>query len=371
MTARGSGRAWLIALALCGAATATTSTAAAQSANEAAAQVRFQRGRELFVANDFNGALTEFRAANQLVGSPNTRLYIARCLRGLGRLGEAYIEFQRAGAEAADRAVNEPRYAASRDAARQEMDAIRPQIGNLTIHAPHAPEGLEVRVAGTVIPTAMMDVAMPTTPGSVEVTATAPGRLPFRQEATVRASATTELSVEMRVDPNYVPPTNNSNNANTNSNTSTNNQTGGNETPPTPRLVRVSEGGGARIGGFVVAAVGLGGLGAFIGFGTMANSRFASLQGVCGTNGPCPDTAAHRANIDEGEMFQTAANVGLIAGGVALVAGTVMIIVGGPKERFVPESELRPQARRRVSPQWAPVIAPSAGGASAGVVGTF
>lgn len=371
MTARGSGRAWLLALALSGAATAAASTAAAQSANEAAAQVRFQRGRELFVANDFNGALTEFRAANQLVGSPNTRLYIARCLRGLGRLGEAYIEFQRAGAEAADRAVNEPRYAASRDAARQEMDVIRPQIGNLTIHAPHAPEGLEVRVAGAVIPTAMMDVAMPTTPGSVEITATAPGRLPFRQEATVRASATTELSVEMRVDPNYVPPSSGNTN-NSNSNTNTNNQNGGDERPPTPpRLVRVTEGGGARIGGFVVAAVGLGGLGAFIGFGTMANSRFTSLQSVCGTSGPCPDTAAHRANIDEGEMFQTAANIGLIAGGVALVAGTVMIIVGGPKERFVPESELRPQARRRVSPQWAPVIAPSAGGASAGVVGVF
>lgn len=370
MTARASCRAWLIVLALGGAAMSSTRTAAAQSANETAAQVRFQRGRELFVANDFNGALTEFRAANQLVGSPNTRLYIARCLRGLGRLGEAYIEFQRAAAEAADRAVNEPRYAASRDAARQEMDAIRPQIGNLTIHAPHAPEGLEVRVAGTVIPMAMMDVPVPTTPGSIEVTATAPGRLPYRQEVTVRASATTELSVEMRVDPNYVPPTNNSSGNNSGSNTNTNNQHGA-DAPATPRLVRVTEGGGARIGGFVVAAVGLGGLGTFIGFGTMANSRFASLQGVCGTNGPCPDTAAYRANIDEGEMFQTAANVGLIAGGVALVAGTVMIIVGGPKERFVPESELRPQARRRVGPQWTPVLAPSAGGASAGVAGTF
>lgn len=369
MTARGSSRAWVLALALSGAATSVAATASAQSANEAAAQVRFQRGRDLFVANDFNGALTEFRAANQLVGSPNTRLYIARCLRGLGRLGDAYIEFQRAGAEAADRAVNEPRYAASRDAARQEMDALRPQIGNLTLHAPHAPEGIEVRVAGMVVPTAMLDVAMPTTPGNVEVTATAPGRLPFRQEAAVRASSTTELSIEMRVDPNYVPPANNGN-----SNTNTNNQNtqnGGNETPTTPRLVRVSEGGGARIGGFVVAAVGLGGLGAFIGFATMANSRFASLQSVCGTNGPCPDTAAHRANIDEGEMFQTAANIGLIAGGVALVAGTVMIIVGGPKERFVPETELRPQARRSVAPRWTPVLAPTMSGASAGVVGTF
>jgi hypothetical protein len=241
----------------------------------------------------------------------------------------------------------------------------------LIIHAPHAPDGLEVRVGGTVIPTAMLDVAMPTTPGSVEVTATAPGRLPFRQVVTIRAGATTEFSIELRVDPNYVPPLSSNPGDDSRSSTNTQRPVRTNEAPPPPRLVRVTEGGGVRIGGFVVAAVGLGGLGTFIGFGTMANSRFASLQSICGTNGPCPDTAAFRANIDEGEMFQTAANVGLIAGGVALVAGTVMIIVGGPKERFVSESALRSQAHRAVSPRWAPVLAPNASGASASVVGTF
>jgi hypothetical protein len=359
----------LVALALAGAATFTARDASAQAANEAAAQMRFQRGRDLFVANDFNGALTEFRAANQLVGSPNTRLYIARCLRGLNRLGEAYIEFQRAAAEAADRSVNEPRYAASRDAARQEMDALRPQIGNLTLHAPHAPEGLEVRVGGAVVPSAMFDVPVPTTPGAIEVTATAQGRIAYRQQATVRASATTELTIELRVDPNYVPAA-----TNANSNTNTNNQNNGRDpdsaTPPPPRMVRISEGGGVRVGGFVVAAVGVGGIGAFIGFGSSALSRHTQLRQACNESA-CQPELMLGSQIDQGEMFQTIANIGLIGGGVALVTGTVMIIVGGARERLVPETEARAQARRTAQPQWTGWLAPSAGGAAAGVSGTF
>jgi hypothetical protein len=352
----------LLALCASGAVMTYAGASHAQVAGaEAAAQLRFQRGRELFVANDFNGALTEFRAANQLVASPNTRLYIARCLRGLGRSAEAYMEFQRAAGEAADRAQSEPRYTATRDVARQEMDALRPQIGSLTLHARHAPDGLDVRVAGAAVSSATFDVAMPTTPGTIEITATAPGRLPFRQEVEVRAGATTELSVELRVDPNYVAPGPNG----------TNNQDAQRDRersqPPPVRMVRVSEGGGVRIGGFVVAAVGLGGLGAFIGFGTMASSRFADLRTVCSPTGGCGPEL--EGQLQEGVQFQTFANVGLVVGGLALVGGTVMIIAGGPRERMVPEGSVAATRARR--PQWTAYATPSAGGMNAGVGGTF
>ncbi len=357
-------RAFCVAAALSCALGASAKPAHAQTANESAAQVRFARGRELFVANDFNGALTEFRAANQLVGSPNTRLYIARCLRELGRLGEAYIEFQRAGAEAADRSATEPRYAASRDAARQDMEAIRPRIGNLTLRAPRAPDGLEVRVGDAALPAAMFEVPVPTTPGTIVLTATAPGRLPFRHEVTVRAGSTTEYSIELRVDPNYVPP---STNANTNSNaTGRDNESA---TPPPPRMVRVSEGGGVRIAGIVIGAVGVAGLAAFVGFGLRASSQFRALQTECGAGGCAPPW---EPQIQEGEQFQTLANVGLIAGSILVVGGTVMVIVGGPRERMVPEGELtaRPTARRAL-PQWTAWAAPTTGGAMLGAAGSF
>ena len=82
---------------------AAPTPASAQLSAAAEAQLRFSRGRQRFVAHDFAPALEEFRASRSLVNSPNTQLYIARCLRGLGRNAEALGEFQRAAAEAADR----------------------------------------------------------------------------------------------------------------------------------------------------------------------------------------------------------------------------------------------------------------------------
>ena len=46
----------------------------------------------LYDAKHYAEALTAFRASHDVVKSPNTRLMIARCLRELGRLGEAYAE---------------------------------------------------------------------------------------------------------------------------------------------------------------------------------------------------------------------------------------------------------------------------------------
>jgi hypothetical protein len=337
---------------------------------ESAAQLRFQRGRELFVAQDHRRALEEFRAANQLVASPNTRLYIARCLRELGQWAESFVEFQRAAAEAADRAQSEPRYGATRDAARQELEQVRPRIGSLTLRAPHAPDGLEVRVGDTLVSAATFDVAMPTNPGPLEIRATAPGRLPFRQQALVQAGASTELSVELRVDPSYVPPAARSaSEPDPRSGESRAQGPSGPSVSP-PRLVRVSEGGGVRIGGFVVSALGLGGLGAFVGFGTLASSRFTDLATVCAPMGGCGPEL--EGQLQEGIQYQTFANISLVAGGLVLVGGAVMIAAGGPHERMVSAREARGRGSRTAPwSGWTAFVAPGAGGASLRVAGAF
>ena len=85
---------WLVVLA--SVATVIPSSVDAQLSGQAHAQLRFARGRQLFVGHQYAQALEEFQAARSLVGSPNTQLYIARCLRGLGRNAEALVEFQRA-----------------------------------------------------------------------------------------------------------------------------------------------------------------------------------------------------------------------------------------------------------------------------------
>src|SRR5258708_31077752 len=64
------------------------------------AQAQFQRGKKLYDAGNYEEALSEFRASLDIVASPNTRLYSARCLRELNRIVEAYAEFGRTAVEA-------------------------------------------------------------------------------------------------------------------------------------------------------------------------------------------------------------------------------------------------------------------------------
>ncbi|MEI8255118.1 MAG: hypothetical protein WCJ30_05535, partial [Deltaproteobacteria bacterium] len=134
------------------------SVSLAQTSNEAVAQLRFQRGRDLFNAHQYTEALAEFQATVALVPSPNTRLYLARCFHELGRNAEALLEYRHAAAEAADRANTESRYAATRDAARDEASRIEPLVGRLTLHVTSPPEGLTITADGQAVPAQMLGV---------------------------------------------------------------------------------------------------------------------------------------------------------------------------------------------------------------------
>lgn len=355
-----SGTSWMerprdLALALAismGVILASWSASAQVTVNtEAQAQVRFARGRELFLARDYASALTEFRAANALVSSPNTRLYIARCLREMGHLAEAYLEFQRAASEAADRAVSEPRYLPTRDSARAEAAAIEPRLGRLVIRVPHPPPGITVRVGGTVVPSAGWDVPTPVDPGSVEVTATAPGWRPFQQTLEVRPGRVMEVTVEMELEPVARPSPSTS--ATQGTTVQTSGESGGDESRNTHRsgeaqpsrtahapqdastdthstARRTTTGGTVRSVGFGVMAVGMLGSVGVVTFGVLAQNRYDELRARCG-QGPCDPSWVPL--IDEGERFALLANVSLGVGIAGLVAGTLMIALGGPTEQ--------------------------------------
>jgi hypothetical protein len=324
----------------------------AQGANEQAAQIRFGRGRELFVARNFEGALTEFRAAVALVPSPNTRLYLARCLHNLNRNAEALIEYQRAGAEAADRAAREPRYGATRDTARSEASQIEPQVGRLVIHVSNAPDGMTVNAGGTEVPSALYDVPSPYDPRAVEVVAQAPGYLPFRTQANVTAGGTAEVTIALQRDPNAAraevtssaPPAG----------------------PPPPRMITVREGGGLRFAGIGIAVVGAVAGGVLFGvFGSQASARYTELRRDCPTG--CPEM---ETRIAEGERAQLIADISLGGGIALLVVGGVLAIVGGPHEVQRPApNTASARGSRPVFSVWG---APNAnGGGTAGLVATF
>lgn len=117
---------------------ASAHVARADSTTEAAALKQFEAGRAAFDQQDYAAALTAFTASLQGLPSPNTRLYIARCQRALGRTASAYTSYRLAAREATDRlnATGEKRYAATKEAAAAEAAEIEKSVPHLEIRLP-------------------------------------------------------------------------------------------------------------------------------------------------------------------------------------------------------------------------------------------
>ncbi len=333
-------------------------TPAGQPQQEAIAQTRFGKGRELFIAGKFAEALAEFRAASELVESPNTRMYIGRCERALGHYAAAYVELERAASEAADRAHADPRYASTHDVAKQEASALVSKLGHLTILAPGGlPDGTVITVNGSPLASAAVGVAAPIDPGNVDVEAKAPGHVPVHRTAQVAAGESVEIKIKLEPAPATAggETTSASTGAGTPASTETTTTI-----PPTGTEEHAvvdttpHSGRGLRNAGFVVGGIGIVGLGVFSAFAALAQTRFDQLKTQCG-GGPCDPS--YGPQIDEGQMYQNVANVSLAIGGAALVVGTIMVIAGVSASAPAPSgtSAGHPAPlRAAVLPLWSP-----------------
>ncbi len=331
-----------LAITLLATSLTTASLARAQTIDpEAASQVRFTRGRQFFSAGQFEQALGEFRAALELVRSPNIRLNLARTLRQLNRFAEAYNEYMRSAAEASDRASSEARFAATRDTARTEANEILPRIGRLMVSAPNAPPGTTISVGGTGLPAAGWGIAAPYDPRDVEVTATAPGYLAFRQTVTVRATAESSVTVTLRVDPDAARRA-------AAARAAAARQTANAPVATVPTEMRWV-GGAPRLVGAVLMVIGGLGVGGGGIFGAMAQARYDDLRRRCGGLEMCGQE--FNGELNSGQTLVTLSNIALFGGGGLLGVGLIMVAVGGPHRVEVP---VRPTAFMTLGPEGLP-----------------
>ncbi len=300
-------------LALATASVTTVAPVVSAQTEQAVALTRFNKGRDLFIAGNYARAVVEFRAATELVESPNTRLYIARCEKELGHLSLAFIEYQRAATEAADRAQSDPRYASTRDAAKQESATIEPKLGHVTVRGSGLPKDVVITVAGSPMSAAAIGVSAPVDAGLVAITAKAKGYKSFQKSVEVAAGADLDVDVSLESDPDSPVDSANPDTK----------LTDDGESRPDVR----HEGGGIRIAGYLVGGIGAIGVVLFGTFAVLAQNKFSQIQNACGTR--C-DSAWNSA-IDEGKRDQLIANASLGAGAALLVAGAIMIAAGGPK----------------------------------------
>ncbi|MFS8065062.1 MAG: tetratricopeptide repeat protein [Byssovorax sp.] len=293
---------------------------------EADGRVDFKDGQKLFDAGRQADALPLFRKAFAASNSPNARLMIARCLIALGKTAEAYEEMATTTREATARADTDPKYARTRDAAAAEMALLERRIGKLVVALAEPGAGAAVTLNGAPLGAERLGVAVAVQPGTMTIEATHPGDKPVRREITIGAGETKTVAIAFTSAAAAVVPAVTT-------------------MPDTPPVEAKPQGGGVRIAGFIVAGLGAAGMGAFIGVGLAAKSKFAAVETEC-RNVRCTDPK-YGSVIDSGKTLQTIANASLGAGIAGIVGGALMIALGGPSRAPLPaQLEVGPTGAR-------------------------
>jgi hypothetical protein len=283
-----------------------------------AAQKTFAVADDLYDAKRFGEALTAYRASYDIVASPNSRLMIARCLRELGRIEEAYRELEGTVADAAQFAAKDAKYQQTGRAAQAELDALSARVSLLSLRVTNAPPGTTLSVAGRAVEIDALDRPLVLQPGNVVIVASPPEREEIRRELALQAGQSGTLDLDLapgapatgpRVEqsPSAPPPTSEQRSAAVDS-----------ETTP------------LRTWAWVAGGVGVAGLATFGIFGALNNSKFDELESEC-KDGHCPPDRG--GDIDTGETYQTVANVGLAVGIVGVATGAVLFVLSSGDER--------------------------------------
>ena len=274
------------------------------------AQSRFIKGRDLYNRKKYDAALVELNASLDIVASPNTRLYIGRCLRDMGRTVAAYVELGRAAVEAKELVHEDARYEQAASAANDERAQLQPKLGFVEVSVTHPGESTSLRVAGDEVRRGGWAEPVPVVPGNVDVTVETPGQPPVTQTVAIRAGEHKQVAIDAAAE--TTPPP---------------------EPPPASATTIDSNGDGARSLmrplAFATGGIAVAGLATFLVAGAMANGTHSDLEKACG-NGPCPP--GHEGDISSGRTQQTLANVGLAVFAVAAAATVTLFVLGTPKK---------------------------------------
>ena len=158
-----------------------TSLAARAVAKPLSLEKRFERAQKLHDAGRCKQALPLFEELTAATKSPNARLYVARCLKQVGRIAEAYEQMRATTREAA----TESRYVATRNAAAAELAIIEPMVGRLLVRLVERPNGLTLKLNDRQIALTALAKPLGVAPGRYTLVAQAAGRSPLTLEGRI------------------------------------------------------------------------------------------------------------------------------------------------------------------------------------------
>jgi hypothetical protein len=276
----------------------------------------FGKGKELYQAKKYAQALDNFKQSYALVPSPNSHLYIARCLAATGELRAAWLEFDRTIDEAT---AGGAKYAPTLEDAKQDRDDLGAKLA-LVVFAP--PDGAtKVRVGGYEVPRDRWGKPFPVEPTTTDVIVEVPGQPPVRRTVTFAPGERRDVRFDAPGPVGTLPSGGGHPGVEGG---------GGGGGPATGGGVN-----GLRIGAYVAGGVGVIGLIMFAAEGAAANSTYSSLQTLCNNQPSCPtgNSALAEQKISSGKSQQAVANAGVAIGVIGVAAGVTLFVLSTRKKR--------------------------------------
>jgi hypothetical protein len=161
-------------------------TARAEAPQKAAAEALFQSGRALVEQGDHAAACERFEGSLELEPALGTRLHLADCYERIGKVASAWATFEEAASIASVSGQPE-----RETIARTRAEALAARLSKIEVRVPQDARvaGLEIRVAGVVIPEAAWGTEWPLDPGKHAIVASAPGYEGWRTDVSVLGGA--------------------------------------------------------------------------------------------------------------------------------------------------------------------------------------
>ena len=323
-----------VAASLCSAPASAQAPPVATDPAEVAALTRdYDRAQELFKQGDCEQALPIFRRVVDGLGSPNARLYVARCLQQRGQHAEAHRQMQMTRDEAAERVATEPRYADTRDVAERELHDLAALVSLVRL-VPAAPyDDLAIEVDGERLDPRWVGRDVAVSPGLLVLRAEARGRDALRRELDVAAGEhyVVDLSLAAPVvlpapGPSPAPPP--APPSSPAPSPTPEPPTGPAPAPiddPAPADTTKSPAERLTTWGIVSFGVGAFGFATFAVAGTMANNRYDDVLDKCGGT-RCTDPS-YDSQIREGRVMDIVANGGAGLGAIGVTVGIILLAV--------------------------------------------
>jgi hypothetical protein len=300
----------------------------ASAAETAAARTLAVEGLKLAQANNCTEAVPKLERAEKLYHSTVVASRLGECYVSLGRLVEG-TELLRKSLREPLPAEPTPAHTKALDRAQKVLDAAKPRIAGLTIKVV-AVDGMQVKVDGNAVPSALVDTEMPTDPGEHRIEVTAPGFLKSGTHVGVAEGEKKTVTLTLSRDPSAtVAPAPTAAVVTPLAATSA-----APEIEPRPRAdgptpAPLPKAPPNRTAAYVAYGVGGAALAAGGVLGYLTMQRHSNLEDQC-PGGVC--SPAQQADIDSAKQLGNFSTVGVGVGLAGIALGTILVLTAGSSD---------------------------------------